>query len=144
MNHLKAQEFIKGEGIQESQEEAVAGEEISDSRTIDYYQGMVIYSVISDVMQNGEENYKAFLNDNKNKTFVISEKMIEEDPTGTLNCIWRNLGSTAPLPQYTDNGSQNYSFFIDDNSQLHIYITTEGNDAAYEVYPDTSEEYKLP
>lgn len=145
MSQLKAEEVI-GEEVQENQDEQEEGaeEEISDSRTVDYYQGMVIYSVVSDIMQNGEESYKTFLNDNKNKTFIISEEMLEDDPTGTLNSIWRNLGSAAPLPQYTDNGSQNYSFYIDDQSQLHICITTEENDSAFEIYPDTSEDYKLP
>lgn len=109
---------------------------------LDLYQGGILQSVITDILENGEQSYIDYLNKNKNKVTVISEDMLNDDPSGAYDCIWRGLGSVALVPEYKDNGAVSYSFSIDDEGELHIYIATEEDPAAYELYPDTDDEYK--
>ncbi len=111
-------------------------------KELDVYQGTVLASVISDIIENGEKRYRDYLFDNENKVTVISEDMLNEDPSGVYDCIWRNIGSVKLTPGYTDNGACAYSFMIDSDEKLHVYLATSEDVTAYEIYPDVCIEYK--
>ena len=113
-----------------------------DPRNIDLYQGKVLESIILDILENGEQSYIDYLNENRNKVVTVSEDMLSDDPSGAYDCIWRGLGSVALVPEYKDNGATSYSFMIDDNGTVHVYIATEDNPASYELYPETDPVYK--
>ena len=113
-----------------------------DQKAGDLRNAAYIYLVIDNILKNGSKQYSSYLLDNKNMVIVVNGSMLEDDPEGAYNCIWDNLGSKEVLPQYRDEGAEYFSFYIDDEEVLHICIATPENEAAYELLPEISEEYK--
>ncbi len=80
---------------------------------------------------------KSQLLNNKGSVVVLSDEIKGRDDV--YGYIWNTLGEEVLTVRY--NGAEAYSIYIDEENRVHVYACTEDGPLAYELYPDTDENY---
>ena len=53
-----------------------------------------------------------------------------------------NIGPTAPKIKYSGDGQCGWAVGLDSEGHVKVWISTEDDPMAYEIYPDVCDEYK--
>lgn len=113
------------------------------SISADRSNAMVIYTAIQTVLVN-EEYYEFFTGEGSNIIFAITEQGLNELPAECgkeLRDILYTNGQ-LPTPSLKEQGQTHFTFMVDGDGQVYVYIASGANEAQWELMPEQDTLYQ--